>query len=609
MSAALSPSRAAVEHGIALAWSLALALILTWPMPLDPGGQALGFAMADGYKHLWTLWWMRASVHAEGALPFHTLLVNHPFGMELYPIEPLGGLVAVALPGVDLVLLSNLMVLGNLTLTGLAAAWLGRLVGGGRVGGLVSATLLEGSASAAFAVYVGVGELQHLWWLPLGMGTLLQARRTLRWRWFLALSACLAGAVLSSFYLGLLLALGVAVWALSTLGHPRGWPALLPRYALAAGLALAVVWPVTRAFATSYQLNPPPRGGVVAAVLAERGQPVVDTTTARLQPLDLVRVADPGKDSAQRAYGGGRSLGLLAVALGLVGLVRRPRQGLPWLAVGLVAVVLALGSYLTWGGEPVEVGGAALRLPFLYLNRLLAVVAEPLNFPVRFLGLASLALAVLAARAVRGWGLLLGPLAALEIALTQLVPRPWPTLPLPDVSALAPLAQQHPGEGVFDLTFMAWPDARARRVSLAAQLVHGHPVHSMPIERVEHFARDGVWAVQALPIYEALRAARGGEVLPVDPQDARGSLILLEHLGLPIVLVHDGGRGNPLPGPLVRLLTELCGPPLVEGGGHAAWRVPPQHPTPEELAHWKDRHLFAWEQIRHRAGRIGPRLD
>jgi hypothetical protein len=182
-------------------------------------------------------------------------------------------------------------------------------------------------------------------------------------------------------------------------------------------------------------------------------------------------------------------------------------------------------------------------------------------------------------------------------------------LPLPDLSVLAPLARLHPGEGVVDLTLVAWPDGPARRVSLVAQTVHDHPVHSMPIERVEYFARDAVWAVQALPIFEALRTGRNGEALPVDPEAARASLALLEDLGLTILLVHDGGRGNPLPAPLVRLLTELCGPPLVEGGGHGAWRIPPQRATDEELAGWKEEHRRAWEQLRRDARPIGPPLE
>ena len=99
---------------VPLLWSLVLSIVLTWPMAARPGAAALGSQSGDGMKHLWTLWWMRSSVWDGGVFPFHTLRVNFPVGMDLYPIEPLNGLVAVALPWLDVVTLSNLLVLLNL---------------------------------------------------------------------------------------------------------------------------------------------------------------------------------------------------------------------------------------------------------------------------------------------------------------------------------------------------------------------------------------------------------------------------------------------------------------------------------------------------------------
>ncbi len=192
-------------------WAFGLACALTWPTIAHLDYATLGSVHADGMKHLWTLWWMRGSVWEEGRIPFETTLVNYPVGMELYPIEPLNGLLAIALPFLPIVLLSNVLVLLNMTLTGVAGAWFGRVLSGSFWGGLLAGTLLEGSAVMAFFVHVGVGELLHLWWLPLGLGCLLMARRTLAWRWFAALTGCLVGAMLSCFYLGFFLALAVAV--------------------------------------------------------------------------------------------------------------------------------------------------------------------------------------------------------------------------------------------------------------------------------------------------------------------------------------------------------------------------------------------------------------
>ena len=150
-----------VDLLVSAAWSFGLATVLTWPALIRPGEAALGHVRADGMKHLWTLWWMRESVWTEGRLPFTTTLVNHPFGMDLYPIEPLNGLLAIALPFLDIVVLSNLLVFLNVTLTGITGAWFGRELSGSKLGGLVSGTLLQGSAVMAFFVHVGVGPGLH----------------------------------------------------------------------------------------------------------------------------------------------------------------------------------------------------------------------------------------------------------------------------------------------------------------------------------------------------------------------------------------------------------------------------------------------------------------
>ena len=136
-----------------------LALVQTWPLVLAPNRGLIGHARTDTLKHLWTLWWMRASVWSEGRFPFATQLVNFPEGMELYPIEPLNGLFVVLLPFVPLVAASNLLVLLNLTLTGLCGGAMGRALSGRALGGWIAGLLIQSSALMAHFVALGVGEL------------------------------------------------------------------------------------------------------------------------------------------------------------------------------------------------------------------------------------------------------------------------------------------------------------------------------------------------------------------------------------------------------------------------------------------------------------------
>lgn len=591
-------------------------MVLTWPMVLHPGRAALGSPYGDGMKHLWTLWWMRASVWREGRFPFHTDLVNWPVGMDLYPIEPLNGLVAVLLPFVPVVPLANLLVFGNLVGTGLAGHLLGREVSGRDRGGLVTGTLLEGSAVTAFFVHVGVGELLHLWLLPLGLAVLLRARRTLEWRWFGMLAAVLAIAVLACFYLGLFLGTAVAAWALATLWAGRRTPALLVRYVLAAALAVAVVLPIVRAFSTSYAQGSVPPVGLWSYVIDEHGQPVTDPASARLEPAQLWTPRRPATTRQASGYSGGRYLGWTFVGLALAGLVRRPRAALPWLVVALVGFVLATGTYLTMGGAAVKWHGLRLRMPLFWLNRVLGYLAEPINFPVRFLAVSTTALAAMASLAVRRWEVWLAPLALLEIGWGQMIGWPWATFAPVDASGLEVLADEE-GGAVIDLG-LAWrPDQENRTFALSAQMVHQHPIQAIPIERIEYFARDGQDFVSTLSVMRALSQVylAGNQrslnvalvaLAAIGPEERKGELALMRDAGFRwLVLTWRAGSVR-LPAKLADAVQGVFGPAVVYGNGVAAWRIPDVELPADQLAKLRAQHELDMRAARRRPRTMGP---
>ena len=136
----------------------ALAVVLTWPIVLNISGSALGSQHADGMKHLWTLWWMRSSIWDYGQFPFSTDLINYPTGMDLYPIEPLNGLVANMLPFLSIITVSNILVLVNMTLTGVCGSWFGRVLSGNRWGGLACGLCLKVLPSWHFLYMLELGD-------------------------------------------------------------------------------------------------------------------------------------------------------------------------------------------------------------------------------------------------------------------------------------------------------------------------------------------------------------------------------------------------------------------------------------------------------------------
>lgn len=556
---------------------LLLALGLTWPAPARFFSEAVGNVEGDGVKHLWTLWWMRAEA-LGGAAGLRTTLVNFPQGIELYPIEPLNGLLGLLLPPLDPIPLSNFLAILHLFLLGLCAGWLGKLVSERPLGAFVAGALAQGSAFAAFTLDVGVGELRQTWWVPLGLACLVKARMSLEPRWFVALALALAGATLSCFYHGFFLATAVSLHALATL---RPWGRLLGGYALAVVLSVAVVVPVVRTFSATYA--PTERHG--AASFGDWMAARYDLETYRgaaLDPVELLTPRDPSTVDRQTAsYTGGRYLGFAALALALVGLVAAPRKAAPWLFIGAGGLFFSLGTVLWWDGAIVG-GDQRVVLPFATLNRALGWFAEPMNFPARFVVIPTMAIAVLGALAARWkWALPLVPVAIIEVAWGDLVPWPRATITLPRVDAAAIAAADLPPGAVADLTaftrapspgggggrsVLARLDPESRTRAIAAQIALDRPFSTIPIERVDY------WGPQGLEWTATLGLAKALDGEQVDAAALRESARLLAAEGYgAVVLTHGCQNGPPAS---AAALDQALGP-RVRAACATVWAVPP----------------------------------
>ncbi|MEC7985853.1 MAG: hypothetical protein VX278_11865 [Myxococcota bacterium] len=587
--------------------AIAIAALLTWPMIAQPTTAALGSQDADGMKHLWTLWWMRASVWDYGDFPFSTDLINYPTGMDLYPIEPLNGFLALMVPWMNLIALSNFLAFFNITLTGIIGCWFGRVLSGSKWGGIAAGVLLECSSVMAFFVHVGVGELNHLWWLPLGLGCLIQARRTMDWKWFLYLSLCLIGAMLSCFYLGFFLAFSVLIWSILTIWASKETPKLLMYYVLAAVLSVSVVLPITRSFSNSYKSGDIPNVSLESYLFQNHGQPITDPPSARLELQQLIEPNRKPEDRKEAAYSGGRYIGFLSLILALVGLVRRPKEALPWLVVGSVGILFACGSYFTLNGVEVKSNGIRLVMPSFWLNRILGYYAEPLNFPVRYLAMTSVALAAMASLAVKNWKWsLVVPAAALEVIVLQMLAWPWQTFSPREASVLESLRGVD-DLALIDFALVARSDMENRYNSLSTQIVHGKRINGVPLERIEFFARDGYYFIGSLKLFRDLKPIyenRGGML----GTDYRPDLAILQDAGFGWLLVSYRSGAEQMPSNVVQQLTNLCGKPFAQGRGLGVWRLPLVEYTPEELKLWKGLHQTQLQKLRRITPGMAPPL-
>jgi hypothetical protein len=606
-----------------LVWPLAiqsvvLALLLTWPAVIRLE-QVLGGKDADTMKHIWTLWWCRAHLLREG-LGLHTELLNQPAGLELWPVEPLNGAGAVLLAWLPVVAAANLLAIANLCASGLCAGLLGWELTRSRVGALATAFLVQSSSFALFAIHVGVGELQHLWLLPLGCWSLLRLARGGQWRFALLTGLVLGGGTVACFYYGFYLALALLVLGLAALVPAEHRLRLLGQLVVAALVAALIVLPVTGAFAASYGDEFRSQHGFLVYLLQEGlGQTVIDPVSARLQPADLLlgRSAMWGQGFGDlEAYGGGKLLGLPMLLLAGVGLVRHPRRAAAWLVVAAFGVILALGSYLSTGGEELLVGGARLRLPFLYLNRVLTFVAEPLNFPVRFLAISTLALACMAGLALRGgrpalrWvAVVLVLLNAVDLQVRGLLPWPLPSFELPRLEPLAALDQHGhgaAGEGsVLDLTGAFRHDPESRLVVMTSQLHHQQSIQAVPIDRLEFHVREGRWFAAGLRLVSDLAPAymKRGDATP---GDHLADFHVLREAGFDRFLVVSMGGREPLPPAFLTAASASLGDPLLDGEIYAVWAIPEVAATPEQAEAWQREHAERAEQAQRETLAPGP---
>ncbi len=581
--------------------SAALAVLLTWPAIVS-FERVLGGKDADTMKHVWTLWWCRAHIVREG-LGLHTELLNQPEGLDLWPVEPLNGLVAVLLAFSPVVFTANLLAVLNFTATGLCSGLLGWRLTGSRTAALSLALLVQTSSWSLFSIHVGVGELQHLWLIPLGLWTALELGRGGRWSYAVGTGLVLGFTTVSSFYYGFYLALALVLLGLAMLWSAEARLRLLGQLVVAALVASLLVLPVTRMFAASYGDTFQSQYGFWRYVFVEGlGQTVVDPVSARLQPEDLIlgRAELWGQNYGDlEAYGGGKLLGLPMLALALVGTLRSPRKALPWLCIAALGVLLSMGSYLSSGGEELLWQGARLRLPFLQLNRALAFAAEPLNFPVRFLALTTVALscvAVLGLVRTRGpWRwvlLLLVPLNAADIQWRGLLPWPLPGFTLPPLEQLEALdggMASADGGAVLDLSAAFRHDPEARLVVMSSQLVHQQPIQAVPIDRLEFHVREGRWFAAGLQLVEDWAPAYTKHG-PATPGDHRGDVYVLRQAGFDRLLVVSLGAREPLPAPFLEAAMASLGEPVLLADRYAVWELPRLSPSPEQAQAWIDEH-------------------
>jgi hypothetical protein len=569
-----TPSRAGGLQTFGLA--ALLALLFSWPSAMRPL-WVYGHPLGETDNHLWMFW--RAVARLGGAGP----VANMPEGLPLPLMDPIN--LPLALPGflVHPVLGWTFLVWGNLLLGCLAAYWLARQFVG-REAAWVAMVAVGCSPFLSGVMEFGITESWSVWPLALHLGFLWRYARLGGRR-----DAALAGLALGAFalsgwyhaFFGVLVQIVVVPWLV--LRHRR-WRGLLAQGLLAALLIL----PALLRFLAVRSLWEA-RWHVPSAVpqahldhwrwLRNYGTDALNLVLPSLEPAPI----------SLSVY-----LGLGVLALALLGCWRRRLQALPFALLAVVFVLLALGHWLRVGGEVLVLGGQPVPGP----ARLLVQAFPPLvglSHWHRAVGPATVVLGLLAAMGaeglVAGRGrralLLAGLLLAESLFLGQ---TRWPRgvyqpEPPPIYAALGAV---EPGGALLELPFDNGRrpfSQEPARIYNRWQVFHGWPVAE------SYEGRDAILASNRLVALADLRCGvrptRPPHELPapgfVDPLalEDDGALTTsaseLAEAGFTWVLLHrDRAR---TPAPAEALLERAFGPPDLEVGSAAAWRIaPPPEP-------------------------------
>lgn len=532
---------------VALVVTALVAVVVTWPLALDPTGGLAGHPGNDVWNHVWGYWWVAEEL-AAGRLPLRTDLQHFPQSSRLFFIDTFGALISLPLQWLSgPVLAMNAVVIGCFWAAGMAAWGLARHVRAELFGAGPDADRDALIASVAYATsphlvaqaYNGITETLFAAGLPLAtLGVLRLFDRPTVPRAVVAAGG-MALCMLANFYYGLFAVVGstllLVVFALVRRERIR-WAALPKALVIAALVSGAAVLPVLMGFSASLD-------GEDAIV--QRDPEFVWKSLVTHNITDVVSAFRPGKvyspdlkvlhgeDLLIVTYLGWALLGLAAVGLLRV---KRWRDRLPWVAWCGVFALLMLGPYLYVDGAYVTLADRRIPLPFLALFEGVPLF-ERISHPFRFVMGVQLGLGVLAAvglgalpKAVR----YAAPLVVMVEALL-LSPAPWP-LPrsvgaMPEHVAL--LAEDPVPGAVLDLPISVANLERA--VFLYWQTGHGRPspyALNEPLPGVldrSHLAR-------------ALLVAEAGRIDRLPPMLAELDLVVagraLARLGVRYVVLH-----------------------------------------------------------------------
>ena len=357
-------------YGLAFAGCVVLAVLITWPLVLEPSSGLIGHPGNDTWNHAWGMWWVVDGLANRGGIPVHTGLLNYPDGGSLFFIDTFNALWTAPISiAFGLAVAYNFSIFFSIAWTAFGAWCLAFHVTRDRAGATVAAVAFGCNAHLLGQTYNGITETLNAGWIAffcLAMIRHLERPSLRRGGWMGLCLACVPCRILLR----------------PVLHVDRGRSALASRYSrgtidsmegvfggsvVGALVAVLLVLPVLLILADS--MNRPD-------AMVSRDPEFVWDSLMNHNYTDVVGFFRPGKSYSpdlKAEYGEEliivTYLGWVLIGLVVLGLVlhRRRKELSLWLWMGLVFLVLRLDPISIWAvPSPLRlVGGRPVPLPFL----------------------------------------------------------------------------------------------------------------------------------------------------------------------------------------------------------------------------------------------------
>lgn len=369
------------------------------------GDRVVGADDTEVHPFLWGFFWMAQSILEEHSLPYHTTLLDYPWGGVLWLKEPVLSLVLLPVAQLfGIPLAFTLAGLIHTTLGVVSVFGLSRALGAAPLAALLAGLTYGYCPHVLGEAYNGNLDAMNVGWAPLWLWAMVRCAQTPGAGGVATAAVALWLLLVGNQYYAVAMAMTSGLVLLAVLA---GWAGPRPRLLPAVGRVTAAVSLGALTFAPlgwllRASLKHPDRLTLIDAQAAPTGPPYVSDILHLVRPMAEVAGDAPQAPFQDLVYPG-LLLVALAVAAPLVARGRR-RLGALLAITGLTLVVLSLGAFAWYDGA--MVGDEPLWLPWHYLIEGKPIVGS-MSLPHRMAVPAGLFLSVAAALslgAVVEWG-------------------------------------------------------------------------------------------------------------------------------------------------------------------------------------------------------------